>query len=173
MKVSYASKLLREYIIWPQIKILDFDLIVTNIQDQRSQSWPQKTQEIPKSPSLAQQSQDWNISTDSDTINSFWISLQTFQECLLKVSERNLKLLDSCCVPVSLFAASLDSARLCLVTCGFLLFSGVNFETSGLLFLGGNYLNSVAHWTSFVSWEENFFPATDIKESEMLDLSLS
>ena len=30
MKVSYALKLLREYIIWPQIKILDFELIVTN-----------------------------------------------------------------------------------------------------------------------------------------------
>ena len=26
------------------------------------------------------------------TMNSFWISLQTFQECLLKVQERNLKL---------------------------------------------------------------------------------
>ena len=30
MKVSYALKLLREYIIWPQMKILDIDLIVTN-----------------------------------------------------------------------------------------------------------------------------------------------
>ena len=35
---------------------------------------------------------------------------------------------------VSLFVASLDSAGLSLVTCEFLLFSGVNFETSGLVF---------------------------------------
>ena len=30
MKVSYALKLLREYIIWPQMKFPDFYLIVTN-----------------------------------------------------------------------------------------------------------------------------------------------
>ena len=33
-------------------------------QDQRSQSWPQETQEIHKLPSLAQLSQNWNILTD-------------------------------------------------------------------------------------------------------------
>ena len=30
MKMSYALKLLKEYIIWLQMKILDFDLIVRN-----------------------------------------------------------------------------------------------------------------------------------------------
>ena len=40
MKVSYALKLLREYIIWPQMKILDIELIVTNKQDQRSIAGP-------------------------------------------------------------------------------------------------------------------------------------
>ena len=34
-----------------------------------------------------------HIDRHTKTMNSFWISLQTFQECLLKVSERNLKLL--------------------------------------------------------------------------------
>ena len=34
---------------------------------------------------------------------------------------------------ISLFVASLDSAGLSLVDCEFLLFSGVNFETSGLV----------------------------------------
>ena len=33
-----------------------------------------------------------HIDRHTKTMNSFWISLQTFQECLLKVSERNLKL---------------------------------------------------------------------------------
>ena len=36
------------------------------------------------------------------------------------------------------------------------------------------HLNSVAHVVpSFVSWEENYFPELAIRESEMLDLSLS
>ena len=38
---------------------------------------------------------------------------------------------------VSLFVALPDSAGLSLVTCEFLLFSGVNFETSGLVY---NYI---------------------------------
>ena len=33
-----------------------------------------------------------NIDRYTETMNSFWISLQTFQEYLLKVSERKLKL---------------------------------------------------------------------------------
>ena len=51
-----------------------------------------------------------------------------------------LKLLHSFCLPVSLFVASLDSAGLSLVTCEFLLISGVNFETSGLVFIQGQLL---------------------------------
>ena len=44
-----------------------------------------------------------------------------------------LKLLNRFCMSVSLFFASLYSAKLSLVTCEFLFFSGVNFETSGLV----------------------------------------
>ena len=32
------------------------------------------------------------IDRQTETMNSFWVNLQIFQECLLKVSERNLKL---------------------------------------------------------------------------------
>ena len=53
-----------------------------------------------------------------------------------------LKLLHSFCISISLFVASRDSAGLSLVDCEFLLFSGVNFETSGLVF----YPDSPANW---------------------------
>ena len=47
-------------------------------------------------------------------VNSFQIIIQVFMS-------------------ISLFVASLDSAGLSLIDCEFLLFSGVNFETSGLV----------------------------------------
>ena len=53
-------------------------------------------------------------------------------DTFLRFLYTGLKLLQSSWRCVSLFVASLDSARISLVTYDFLLFSEVNFETSGL-----------------------------------------
>ena len=61
---------------------------------------------------------------------SSWASLLKILETFIGFLYTGLKF---SLMSVSLFVASLDSAGLSLVTCEFLLFSGVNFATSGLV----------------------------------------
>ena len=68
---------------------------------------------------------------------SFTYFLETFLICqynsFYEFLYTGLKLLHSFCLSVSLFVTSLDSDGLSLATGDFLLVSGVNFETSGLV----------------------------------------
>ena len=71
---------------------------------------------------------------------SFTYFLETFLICqynsFYEFLYTGLKLLHSFCLSVSLFVTSLDSDGLSLATGDFLLVSGVNFETSGLVLYG-------------------------------------
>ena len=83
---------------------------------------------------------------------SFTYFLETFLICqynsFYEFLYTGLKLLHSFCLSVSLFVTSLDSDGLSLATGDFLLVSGVNFDTSGLV------------WASSTSMELRINPGT-------------
>ena len=84
--MSYALKLLREKLIWLLMRILDFDLIVTNkTRPEVSKLTPENKRSSQVTKLSPAESILKHTNRHTEIMNSFGISLQTSQEYLPKV----------------------------------------------------------------------------------------